>query len=580
VCTVTAGGSALPNDPNAPRFSAGESPYTYVQSLLAYLNNSTAYTVPVPPTSADPLNGLTNQSGYETGVTSVVALDGSGNQNYNFAIARVRMTSNTQGVPGEALNTRVFFRLWTAPSYDTDFNPNTTYPSTLGATSGSPDFNLPIAPLPSGNLTDPSGQNLQTTPFFATSGGTSDYDSSFNTSSRNNNIQTIEIPSVGSQDSVWTYYGCFLDVYNASNNSLYPGTHHCLVAQIAYDDAPIPFSSATTTTTGNCDKLAQRNLEVTKSGNPGPASTHRVPQAFDTRPSLPFRSASGRKTGVPDEIMIDWGTTPPGSTAYIYWPQVLASDVISLASQLYVTHFLTAADANTIKCKTVKGVTYIPVPSATNQNFAGLFTIDLPIGVTVGDVFKIVVRRLTTKTVPSTSTKTNITRSARLPILRPVRMVTGGFQVTIPVTTEADLLAGDGNTLAVLKWRLQQMSPLYRWYPVVKRHVEYLSSRIDASGGNASAIPPSLDGWPVVLGKRPRPIGERHCIGKVVEVIFDCFGDFEGFVLEGCCSSRHCFKSRERAVGEIVLRACNLRWTISVCSAEQGNKICEIRVLG
>ena len=108
-------------------------------------------------------------------------------------------------------------------------------------------------------------------------------------------------------------------------------------------------------------------------------------------------------TSVPDEIMIDWGSTPPGSTAYIYWPQVLASDVIGLASQLYVTHFLTAADANTIKCKTVKGVTYIPVPSATNQNFAGLFTIDLPIGVTQGEVFKIVVRRLTTKTVPSSS---------------------------------------------------------------------------------------------------------------------------------------------------------------------------------
>jgi hypothetical protein len=105
------------------------------------------------------------------------------------------MTSGTQGVPGEALNTRVFFRLWTAPSFDTDYNPSTTYPSTLGATSGSPDFNLPIAPLPSGSLTDPSGQNLQTTPFFATAGGGSDYDPSFNTSTRNNNIQTIEIPA-------------------------------------------------------------------------------------------------------------------------------------------------------------------------------------------------------------------------------------------------------------------------------------------------------------------------------------------------------------------------------------------------
>jgi hypothetical protein len=580
VCTVIAGASAVPGDPNAPVFSSGESPYTYIQGLLAYLNSSTAYTVPVPPTSPDPLNGLTNQTGYETGVTSVVALDPSGNQNYNFAIARVRMTSNTQGASGEALNARVFFRLWTAASYDTDYNPNTTYRSTLGTTSGSPDFGLPIAPLPSGNLTDPSGQSLQTTPFFATAGGTSDYDPSFNTPSQNNNIQTIKIPSTPGQDSVWTYYGCFLDVYDPSNNSSYPGTHHCLAAQIAYDNAPIPFSSVATTTTGNCDKLAQRNLEVTKSGNPGPASTHRVPQAFDTRPSLPFMSASGRKTGVPDEIMIDWGSTPPGSTAYIYWPQVLASDVIELASQLYVTHFLTAADANTIKCKTVRGVTYIPVPSATNQNFAGLFTVDLPIGVTAGEVFKIVVRRLTTKTVRSASTRIVSAGDIELPILRPARVVTGAFQVTIPVTTEEDLLAGDENTLAVLTWRLQQMSPLYRWYPVVKRQIEYLGARIDASGGNASSIPPSLNGWRGGPGKGPHPAGEKHCTGKVVEVIFDCFGDFEGFVVAGCCCGRHHFRSRERAVGELVLRACNRRWTIAVHSVDHGHGISGIRMLG
>jgi hypothetical protein len=579
VCTVTAGHSALPNDPNVPVFSAGESAYTYIQTLLAYLNNSTAYTLPVPPTSPDPLNGLTNQSGYETGLTSVVALDSNGNQNYNFAIARVRMTSNIQGTQGEALNTRVFFRLWTAPSYDTDYNPNTTYPSNLGTTPGSPDYNFPISPKPSGNLTDPSGQNLQTTPFYATNGGASDYDPSFNTPSLNNNIQTIAIPTVPGQDSVWTYYGCFLDVYAASNNALYPGTHHCLVAQIAYDSAPIPYSSSTTTTTGNCDKLAQRNLQITKSGNPGPASTHRVPQAFDTRPSLSFRNAAGRKTGIPDEIMIDWGNTPPGSTAYIYWPQVLASHVIQLASQLYVTHFLSAADANTISCKTVKGATYIPVPSATNQNFAGLFTVDLPIGITAGEVFTIVVRRLTTKTVPGVANATIKAASARSSSPKPVRMVTGAFLVTIPVANEADLLIGDENTLAVMKWRLQEMSPQYRWYPVVKRYIGYLSARVDASGGNAGSILPSPVGLPVSTKKCPHPVQQKHCTGKVKEVVFDCFGDFEGFVME-CCRCGDCsFKSRERAIGELLLKACNIRWTITVCSDEPGDKICGITVL-
>jgi hypothetical protein len=316
----------------------------------------------------------------------------------------------------------------------------------------------------------------------------------------------------------------------------------------------------------------QRNLQITKSGNPGPAATHRVPQAFDTRPSLPFRNAAGRKKGIPDEIMIDWGNTPPGSTAYIYWPQVLALDVIDLASQLYVTHFLSSVDANTISCKTVKGATYIPVPSATNQNFAGLFTVDLPMGITAGELFTITVRRLTTKTFPGVKGTNTAVRPSSL---KPVRMVTGAFLVTIPVTNDAELLIGDENTLAIMKWRLQEMSPVYRWYPVVKRYIDYPSARINASGGNAGSILPSPIGTP----KQARPIRQKCCTGKVREVVFGCFGDFEGFVLD-CCCSRHCsFKSRERAIGELMLKACNLRWTITVCSDECDGTICEIRVL-
>ena len=125
--------------------------------------------------------------------------------------------------------------------------------------------------------------------------------------------------------------------------------------------------------------------------------------------------------------------------------------------------------------------------------------------------------------------------------------------MTIPVTTEADLLAGDENALAVLKWRLQQMSPLYRWYPVVKRYIEYLSSRIDTSGGNASSIPPSLNGWPVGSGERSAPGWREGSHRQGCRSHLRLFGDFKGIVIDSCCSSRHRFKSRERAVGELVL---------------------------
>ena len=94
VFSVTKGASALPGDGSAPTFSASQSPYDYIQALLGYLNGATAYTA---PGSSDPLNGLPGQTGYETGDSSVTPFDASHNQNYNFAIARVRLTSNQQG---------------------------------------------------------------------------------------------------------------------------------------------------------------------------------------------------------------------------------------------------------------------------------------------------------------------------------------------------------------------------------------------------------------------------------------------------------------------------------------------------
>ena len=98
--------------------------------------------------------------------------------------------------------------------------------------------------------------------------------------------------------------------------------------------------------------------------------------------------------------MIDWGDTPVGSQAQIYWPDVAAADAVALASRLYGTNLLTAADANTIAFQSVRGVTYIPIPPADGiKTFAGLFTVDLPLGVKAGQEFNIVVRRISTQTV-------------------------------------------------------------------------------------------------------------------------------------------------------------------------------------
>jgi hypothetical protein len=61
------------------------------------------------------------------------------------------------------------------------------------------------------------------------------------------------------------------------------------------------------------------------------------------------------------------------------------------------------------------------------------------------------------------------------------------------------------------------------------------------------------------------PIGgqSQNITGKVAEIIFDCFGDLEGFVLTDCCTTL-AFKTRERQVGELLMRACRDRMPLSV----------------
>ena len=56
--------------------------------------------------------------------------------------------------------------------------------------------------------------------------------------------------------------------------------------------------------------------------------------------------SSGRRSvlSYPDEIMIDWGKTPLGSVASIYWPEVSAASVLQLAAQLYPAQTLSAAE--------------------------------------------------------------------------------------------------------------------------------------------------------------------------------------------------------------------------------------------
>src|SRR5262249_52488957 len=160
-------------------------------------------------------------------------------------------------------------------------------------------------------------------------------------------------------------------------------------------------------------------------------------------------------------------------------------------------------------------------------------------------------------------------------VMRNWRYVTGTFQITIPVGSDDELLLPEETTLAVLKWRLERMSPVYRWYQVLKRYIEEVSDRVTGFGGDPSTIEPSLT--PIF-----KPVPRQKYVeyrGKVHEALYDCFGDFKGFVLTECCGEERFFKSCERSLAELVLKACRegLRVTVYV-HPHRRESVCEIRV--
>ena len=152
---------------------------------------SPGYTPPDTNVS-DPLDTvLGTYEGPLNGDSSVTPNTGA-NKNYNFAIARVRLNGSS-GPSAAAQNVKVFFRMFTTQTFDTDFinsvatsaDPQVTYPSQGSLTD-------PTFPMPGTNNTGTvNGCSL---PFFATA-NYNDNPTDYNTTGPNNtNNQTIEIP--------------------------------------------------------------------------------------------------------------------------------------------------------------------------------------------------------------------------------------------------------------------------------------------------------------------------------------------------------------------------------------------------
>ena len=55
------------------------------------------------------------------------------------------------------------------------------------------------------------------------------------------------------------------------------------------------------------------------------------------------------------------------------------------------------SEPNTLTLTVDSGVSYLPIPTGAGQNFAGLLTLELPVGIRTGQEFEVLVRRVSTK---------------------------------------------------------------------------------------------------------------------------------------------------------------------------------------
>jgi hypothetical protein len=504
-------------------------------------------------------------------------MGGGGTPVFNFALAKVHYI----GLIG-ATNVRVFFRLFQAQTTSGafDYPPGVQYRRATSNPDGQP---IPLAGI--------QGNEYVTIPCFATRRIDSTAVSMDQQTDDPYNVQTFTAHADGSE--VDRFYGCWLDInqpfkpdgvtpnnvlpaqldvahpdgaYTDPSNPPLPiqqailrSLHQCLIAEIAFDPVAIPLGKDPS----NWDKLAQRNLAWSDVNSAQAVTT------FEIRPT-PAGLPAGQ---TPDELMIDWNNIPPGSSAQIYLPAVRADTVLRMADRMYTSHRLTRLDAHTLRCRT-GGISYIPIPPGAGINYAGLLTVDLPAVVRRGEIFNVVVRQLTNafgKVTPPPPPPPQIEarRAAAAAVAVPAevewRRVLGAFQLTIPVRNKEALLVREERELSVLRWIAEAIPRQNRWHPVFHRYLSQIAARVSAFGGNPTQILPSPTGEGRVKPRPPARPGEVRVAytGKIAGLIFDHFGDFEGFLLE-TEEGEHAFHSHEKEVEQLAERVWRERLRITV----------------
>jgi len=558
-----------------------EAAAAFIKEVIENLNSDTA--------AAGPLfEKISQEEDVSETQLALEPHDGKGNRLYNFALARVRL----QDVAA-AKDVGVFFRMWQAQQTNATFDPATIYKSL----SNPEKVAIPVLGV--------EGDEIITIPFFAASRVNTAVESMAQQPDPLNR-RTIKPDKLGAE--AFAYFGCWLDINQPAEKwfpdrmvggspseipagpfigmgellsiqQLIRSTHQCVVAEINYASDPIPKG----VDPSDSDKLAQRNLTLVPVPNPGAPGSRVAPQTLEIRPT-PVPLLPGFR---PDELMIEWGSTPSGSSAELFLPGAEAGEILEMAAEMYATHRLSHVDPYTVGIDVAAGgVSFVPIPaSAAGLNYMGLLSVNLPAGISKGQEFTVLVKQLTS----AGARKEQRTDASILAVAGggfTWRRVLGVFRLDVPVATKASLLDRERRTLSIMRWIAGSIPIESRWYPVFDRYLEQIAVRVEEMGGNPVLVFPSPSGewWEPGRGREGAEgrEGERRgpchadveVTGKVVGLVHDRFGDFDAFLLQELrCGEVLRFRTRHRAMAEAVEYAWRDQITVSVFSHSREREV-------
>ncbi|MGB5081592.1 MAG: LodA/GoxA family CTQ-dependent oxidase [Burkholderiales bacterium] len=477
VFKVTEGDQPFSNLTGAAVGNTPQAALSFLDQLIVQFNVPPAGTHPFDTINPDPAVSqleLSRQVG--------------GKRVFNFAVAKVRYRAQT--LP--ANNVRVFFRLFTTAATGMEYDAQSTYRRTSS----------PTAP---GALLGVQAGYVVTIPCF----GRARVDTSTtNLQAQTDDLNVRNLSPAGANESIG-YFGCWLDfnqteaqfprTVNAgqedgqwaagrlSIQELIRGQHQCLVAEVWFDDRSIDPG----TSPASSESLAQRNLVIAESDNPGGPATHTVQHTFEIKATSPqptrtallarwngpdieaaatARSSDWFEPG-PDELMIRWGTLPRASRLMVYVPDLQADQIIEMARRRMDTPRLVKVDDHTLECEP-GDVTYIPLPEGRQRNSPALLTVTLPDDVQRKQLFDASVHQV-----------------SGFP-----RAILGAFQVRIPVSDKALLLEPEVRKLSVLRHIARAIPLDDPWHAVFRRYLDQVAARVDGFGGDSTQVAPSPDG--------------------------------------------------------------------------------------